>query len=161
MVKIKEMQNGTFVGKPKPDKGIMEMGKKYKLDDAAVQRLTEVLKNREDRKTDLEKIEKHLKVSNKPSALVMMMLGKLRKGEEIGEPEYKPAPGSYGWEKDVRTEMDKSKKDDREKDRGGRDRDRRSRDRDRRSRDRDRDRRSKDRSKRSKSRRSRDRDRRD
>merc|ERR1719188_1898954 len=119
----------------------MEMGKKYKLDDAAVQRLTEVLKNREDRKEDLEKIEKHLKVSNKPSALVMMMLGKLRKGEDIGEPEFKAAPGSYHWEKDVRKDFDiggergKGGGRDRDRSRGRGDRDRDDRGRDDRGRD--------------------------
>merc|ERR1719327_475944 len=82
------------------------MGQTYKLDDAAVQRLTEVLKNREDRKGDLEKIKKHLAVSNKPSALVMMMLGKLRKGEDIGEPEHKAAPGSHDWQEEVKEERD-------------------------------------------------------
>merc|ERR1719327_2231071 len=97
MVKIKEMQNGTFVGKPKPDKEVQELGKKYNLDDQAVQKLAEVLTKREDRAGDLVKLESHLKASNKPSALVMMMLGKMRKGEDIGEREYKPAPGSYGW----------------------------------------------------------------
>merc|ERR1719401_1103030 len=62
MVKIREMQAGTFVGKPKPDKEISELGKKYRLDDSAVQRLTEVLAKREDKQGDMEKLEKHLKV---------------------------------------------------------------------------------------------------
>lgn len=160
MVKIKEMQNGTFVGKPKPDKDIVDLGKKYKLDDAAVQRLTEVLKNREDRKGEMEKIERHLKASNKPSALVMMLLGKLRKGEDIGEPDFKPAPGSYAWEKEVRPDAAKKDRERGDRDRRSRDRDR-DRDRDRRSRDRDRDRGRRSRSRDRKRSKSRSRDRRD
>merc|ERR1719238_2460643 len=102
MVKIKEMQQGTFVGKPKPDKEIEDLGKKYKLDESATSRLTEVLAKRPDRKKDLEQLEMHLKTSNKPSALVMMMLAKLRRGEDIGEPEFKAAPGSFSYNQDVR-----------------------------------------------------------
>jgi len=49
MVKIREMQNGTFVGKPKPDKDVESLAKKYKLDDTAKQRLCEVLAKREDK----------------------------------------------------------------------------------------------------------------
>merc|ERR1740121_3565972 len=112
MVKIREMQAGTFVGKPKPDKEVLEMGKKYKLDDSATQRLAEVLAKRENRASDIEKLEKHLKVSNKPSALVMMLLGKFRRGEDIGEPEFKAAPGSYRYEKDVKKDFDLKGGDD-------------------------------------------------
>merc|ERR1719259_583685 len=121
MVKIREMQAGTFVGKPKPDREIQEMSKKYRLDDSAAQRLAEVMAKRDNRKEDLEKLDKHLRVSNKPSALVMMMLGKLRKGEDIGEPEFKPAPGSYRWEKDVRKDYDIGGKGSGDRDRDERD----------------------------------------
>merc|ERR1712187_735978 len=105
MVKIKEMQAGTFVGKPKPDKEVEELSKKYKIDATATQRLAEVMAKRDDKKETLAKIDRHLAVSNKPSALVMMMLGKLRKGEELGEPDHKAAPGSFEWDKDVKKEM--------------------------------------------------------
>merc|ERR1712039_892790 len=95
-VKIKEMQEGTFIGQPKMDKDIKDMKKKYKLDDQATRKLAEVLQNREaTRKEDVELIHKHLETSNKPSARVMMMLGKLRSGEPIGEPDRRIAPGSY------------------------------------------------------------------
>merc|ERR1719414_403348 len=114
------------------------MGKKYRLDDSATQRLTEVMAKRENRAEDMKKLEAHLRVSNKPSALVMMMLGKFRRGEDIGEPEFKAAPGSYRWEKDVRKEMDSGGGDgekprDRSRDRS-RDRERERADRDRPSR---------------------------
>jgi len=149
MVKIREMQAGTFVGKPAPDKEVTALCNKYKLDTTATQRLAEVLQKRNDKKSDMEKLEKHLKVSNKPSALIMMMLGKLRKGEDIGEPDHKAAPGSVAWESDVKRERadrrDNERDRDRDRDRGDRGRDGRDRDRDR-GRDADRKRRSREKS---------------
>mmetsp|Transcript_29115 Transcript_29115/g.53103 ORF Transcript_29115/g.53103 Transcript_29115/m.53103 type:complete len:615 (+) Transcript_29115:130-1974(+) len=136
MVKIREMQDGTFVGKPKPDKDVDAFAKRYKLDSTATQRLAEVLAKRGKKEEDLEQVEKHLRVSNKPSALMMMLLGKLRRGEDLGEPEYKAAPGSAMWEKEVRKDMDSGKG----RGKGDRDHDRRDRDRDRGDRDRNRDR---------------------
>merc|ERR1712232_1501595 len=90
------MGEGTFIGQPKMDKDIKEMKKMYKLDDQATRKLAEVLQNREaTRKEDIELIHRHLETSNKPSARVMMMLGKLRSGEPIGEPDKRIAPGRY------------------------------------------------------------------
>merc|ERR1719217_870941 len=68
MVKIKEMQNGTFVGKPKPDEKILNMAKKFKLDDEAISRLAEVFAKHPNRDDGLGKLERHMEVSNKPSA---------------------------------------------------------------------------------------------
>merc|ERR1712050_474367 len=114
MVKLKEMQAGTFVGKPKPDKEVEALCKKYKIDETATQRLAEVMAKRDDKKADLEKIDRHLRVSNKPSALVMMMLGKLRKGEEIGEPDHRVAVGSFEWEKKDGNKRESERKDTKE-----------------------------------------------
>lgn len=140
-VKIKEMQAGTFVGQPTMDKDIKEFQKMYKLDEQATRKLAEVLHNRkETREQDIELMHKHLETSNKPSARVMMMLGKLRSGEPLPEPDKRIAPGSYLDRKEREKEREK------EEARGGRGRSRdrrrggksRSRDRDRRSRSRDR-----------------------
>lgn len=145
-VKIKEMQDGTFIGEPKMDKDIKEFKKKYNLDDQATRKLAEVLQNRSStRKDDIELIHRHLETSNKPSARIMMMLGKLRSGEPLGEPDKRIAPGSYL----DRMEREKERKERDRQDRtsgstrgGGRSRSRdrrRSRSRDRRrSRSRDR-----------------------
>merc|ERR1712137_606956 len=140
MVKIKEMQNGTFVGKPAPDEKILNLTKKFKLDDEAKQRLAEVFAKHPDRDAGLAKLDRHLEVSNKPSALIMMLLGKLRKGEDIGEPTRRAAPGSYKYQQEVKSEMG-GKGGGKG---GGRDRDRRDGDRDRRDRDDRRDRRRRD-----------------
>eukprot|EP00927_Polykrikos_kofoidii_P083539 TRINITY_DN8577_c0_g1_i1.p1 TRINITY_DN8577_c0_g1~~TRINITY_DN8577_c0_g1_i1.p1 ORF type:complete len:292 (+),score=55.42 TRINITY_DN8577_c0_g1_i1:77-952(+) len=107
-VKIKEMQDGTFIGEPKMDKDIKEFKKKYNLDDQATRKLAEVLQNRSaTRKDDIDLIHRHLETSNKPSARIMMMLGKLRSGEPLGEPDKRIAPGSYL----DRMEREKERKD--------------------------------------------------
>merc|ERR1712151_1400632 len=95
-VKIGEMQANTFIGQPTVDKDIKDMQKKYKLDDQATRKLAEVLQQRtESREKDIELMHRHLETSNKPSARVMMMLGKLRSGEPLPEPDKRIAPGSY------------------------------------------------------------------
>uniref|UniRef100_A0A7S1RZM9 Uncharacterized protein n=1 Tax=Alexandrium catenella TaxID=2925 RepID=A0A7S1RZM9_ALECA len=147
-VKIKEMQAGTFVGQPTIDKDIKEFQKMYKLDDQATRKLAEVLHNRkETREQDIELMHRHLETSNKPSARVMMMLGKLRSGEPLPEPDKRIAPGSYLDRKEREKERDKeeargARGRSRDRRRSGRSRSRenrksRSRDR-RRSRSRDR-----------------------
>merc|ERR1719412_1002415 len=123
-VKIKEMQEGSFIGQPKMDKDIKEFQRKYRLDDQATRKLAEALQNRpQTRKEDIELIHRHLETSNKPSARVMMMLGKLRSGEPIGEPDKRIAPGSY---------LDRLEQERERKERDRRDGSRRDRSRDRR-----------------------------
>jgi len=113
-VKIKEMQEGTFIGQPKIDKDIKEFQKMYRLDDQATKKLAEVLQNRPaTRKEDIELIHKHLETSNKPSARVMMMLGKLRSGEPLGEPDRRIAPGSYLDRMEQERDREKERKADR------------------------------------------------
>merc|ERR1719293_576476 len=113
-VKIKEMQDGVFVGQPKIDKDVREMQRMYRLDDQATRKLAEALQNRpQTRKEDVEIIHKHLETSNKPSARVMMMLGKLRSGESLGEPDKRIAPGSYLDRVEREKEQDKERKRER------------------------------------------------
>eukprot|EP00929_Paragymnodinium_shiwhaense_P102646 TRINITY_DN6585_c0_g1_i1.p1 TRINITY_DN6585_c0_g1~~TRINITY_DN6585_c0_g1_i1.p1 ORF type:complete len:318 (+),score=64.03 TRINITY_DN6585_c0_g1_i1:156-1109(+) len=141
-VKIREMQEGTFIGEPVMDKNIKEFKKLYDLDEQAVRKLAEILPKRvATKEQDIDLLHRHLETSNKPSARIMMMLSQLRSGEKLPEPDKRIAPGSY---------LDRKQKEEREKDRERRDdrdrRDRRSRSRRRRSRsrsrsrDRDRDR---------------------
>lgn len=95
-VKIKEMQDGTFVGLPKLAKDVRDMSRMYQLDDQATRKLAEALEKRAaTRKEDVELLHKHLETSNKPSARVMMMLGKLRTGQPLGDPDQRIAKGSY------------------------------------------------------------------
>lgn len=135
-VKIKEMQDGTFIGLPKMDPDIKDFKKKYELDDQAVRRLAEAKAIRKVTwHTDVELLHRHLETSNKPSARIMMMLGKLRSCEPLGDPETRIAPGSYLDRMQRQAEREKAERRDRDRDR------RRSRSRDR---DRDRDGRDRD-----------------
>lgn len=117
-VKIQEMQDGVFAGKTKPDKDLAEIVKKFKLDESAATKLAGVLMGRkESRKTDLEQLNRRLETSNKPSAMVMMLLPKLRSGEAVGEPDRGPAPGSYLDLKDQKAKLLKEETAEKNKDR--------------------------------------------
>lgn len=143
VVKMREMEEGTFVGKQKADKGLLALSKKYGLDNTAESRLADILARfDEDKKKEMyEELERHFEVSNRPSAMAMMLLRKLSEGQPLGRPG-PAAPGSY---------LDRKMRE-RQEGKGDRDRDRvsdRDRDRDRhhrsshgdRDKDRDRDRR--------------------
>lgn len=141
VVKMREMEEGTFVGKQAADKELIALSKKYKLDQEAESKLADILGRHpiEKRREYMLDIEKHLEVSNRPSAMVMMLLKKLGEGQPLGRPG-PPAPGSY---------LDRAQRDSGRGSSGG-DRDRRSggdrdKDRDRRG---DRDRRERSRSRR-------------
>lgn len=102
-VKIREMEENTFRGGAlTPDREIEEMSAKYKLDAQATAKLSEVLAKREDRRRDLRQISKHLELSNKPSALAMLMLRDLRAGKSIADPEFPAAVGSYAHKRGLR-----------------------------------------------------------
>mmetsp|Transcript_797 Transcript_797/g.2179 ORF Transcript_797/g.2179 Transcript_797/m.2179 type:complete len:286 (+) Transcript_797:71-928(+) len=115
-VKIQEMQDGIFVGKAKLDKDIADLVKKFKLDETAAMKLAGVLMARKDRrKVDLEQLDKRLETSNKPSAMVMMLLPKLRSGEAVGEPDRGPAPGSYADLREQKARRAKEERSDRDR----------------------------------------------
>ncbi|CAK0825521.1 unnamed protein product [Prorocentrum cordatum] len=147
MVKVREMAEGTFRGFSTPEEDVQKFAKQYKLDVQASAKLAEVLAKRQDPKGDMEKIGKHLERSNKPSALMMLMLKDLRLGNPVQECSHAPAIGSKvhnrELEKEKREKRSRSRRDrDRRSRDAGRDRDRHDRDRDRRrSRERSRDRR--------------------
>jgi len=149
--KIEEMQENTFIGLPTADKDIADIKKKYGLDDQATRKLAEVLVKRpETRQQDIQMIHRHLETSNKPSARVMMVFGKLKADDTIPEPDKRIAPGSYLDKQQIMKEYkEKSGRDRRDRGRS-RSRERRQRERSRsksrdrrrsRSRDRSRDRR--------------------
>merc|ERR1719321_603262 len=60
--KIKEMEDGIFVGKTIPDKELMAMSKKFKLDKEAESKLCDVLAkyDKERRKEYMEELDQHL-----------------------------------------------------------------------------------------------------
>ena len=162
VVKMREMEEGTFVGKVKADKDLAAVSKKYKLDEQAESKLADILARYDDarRKEYLIEIERHLEVSNRPSAMAMLLLRKLGEGQSLGKPG-PAAPGSYldNAQRAARGEPTRSGR--RENDRSGNDKnDRKSpRKSPRRSREREKDRdrrRSRSRDRRSRSRRRKD-----
>merc|ERR1719253_2058665 len=122
--KIKEMEDGIFVGKTIPDETLMNMSKKYKLDKPAESKLSDVLAkyDKERRKEYLDDLDAHLATSSRPSAMVMMFLKKLGTGQPLGKPG-KAAPGSFAFkqQEDQKKGRSGGGRDDR---RGGGDRDR-------------------------------------
>lgn len=121
IAKIKEMQNGTFTGVPANHKLLQEMATKFEIDAKALNVLTEHLGKigKEKAKTAIAHLITHLERSNKPSAMVMVQLKKLRAGEEIGESNQKASQGSKLWEqqKAEKEKEDLEKEREREADR--------------------------------------------
>jgi len=102
MLKIKDMVNGNFRGiSTLLDDKVQEFAKRYRLDAQAAVKLAEVLDKRETPDEDMDKIGKHLERSNKPSALMMMLLKDLRDGKPVKDPEYAAAIGSRAHEKEL------------------------------------------------------------
>lgn len=145
--KIREMEEGTFVGKTVPDKALKEMSRKFKLDTEAESLLSDVLAkyDKVKRAQYMDDLEKHLEVSARPSAMVMMSLKKIGNGEPLGKAG-RPAPGCYLERMRQQENKSRSRSRRRSRSRGGggggrRDYDRRDRDsggKDRRDYDRDR-----------------------
>merc|ERR1712039_112521 len=129
---------------------ILAIQTKFDLDEQATNKMTEAMVNlgKERAKKMLKQLNGHLEISNKPSALVCKMLGKLRAGEDLGTPYYRAGEGSFADKQaaieerknEQRREARKDKKGSRSRSRSrSRDRDRRRRDDRDRDRDRDRD----------------------
>lgn len=101
-LKVRDMENGKFVGKAKCGPKVKEMAKRFGLDRGASTKLEEAMAMREamgkNTDKDLEHLSSHLEASNKPSALVSMKLADLRKGLNVGHCIYgrpeAPAPGN-------------------------------------------------------------------
>lgn len=114
IVKMREMETGVFVGKTKPSGALLELVKKYRLDEEASSKLAEVLALRQETiDEDLRQIEKHLAVSGKPSAAAMMLLPKLRAAGPLEDPRQPPAQGSF-----AERDRDKDRERERDRDRG-------------------------------------------
>merc|ERR1719174_605529 len=77
--KVKEMEDGIFVGKTVPDQALTEMSAKFKLDKPAESKLSDVLAkyDKERRREYLDDLDAHLATSSRPSAMVMMCLKKM------------------------------------------------------------------------------------
>lgn len=107
VVKMKEMEQGTFIGKQKADATLQAMIKRYGLDGTAETRLADILGRYDEAKKKVmyEELDRHLEVSNKPSAMAMLLLRKLSDGTPLGRPG-PIAPGSY-LDRKMKEERDK------------------------------------------------------
>mmetsp|Transcript_49251 Transcript_49251/g.157531 ORF Transcript_49251/g.157531 Transcript_49251/m.157531 type:complete len:275 (-) Transcript_49251:28-852(-) len=119
IVKMREMETGVFVGKTKPSGALLEITKKYRLDDEASSKLAEVMALRQETLAeDLKQIDKHLAVAGKPSAAAMMLLPKLRQPGPLEDPRPPPAsapPQSGSGDRDRDREREREKERDRRK----------------------------------------------
>eukprot|EP00419_Tripos_fusus_P002197 CAMPEP_0172686704 /NCGR_PEP_ID=MMETSP1074-20121228/21125_1 /TAXON_ID=2916 /ORGANISM="Ceratium fusus, Strain PA161109" /LENGTH=414 /DNA_ID=CAMNT_0013506049 /DNA_START=8 /DNA_END=1250 /DNA_ORIENTATION=- len=95
MVSVRWMAEGVFNGTRTPNADVEKIAKKYKLDAPSACKLAEVLESRNDPEVDLKRICSHLERSNRPSALVMMMLRDLKSGNPVEESTKTPSIGSY------------------------------------------------------------------
>merc|ERR1719379_162384 len=111
MLKIKDMTQGLFRGMSALDRDVQDFAKKHKLDAQAAVKLAEVLDKRGNPQEDMVKIGKHLERSNKPSALMMMLLRDLRDGKPIKEPEFQAAIGSRNHERELDKEFDRKREE--------------------------------------------------
>mmetsp|Transcript_2188 Transcript_2188/g.7323 ORF Transcript_2188/g.7323 Transcript_2188/m.7323 type:complete len:275 (+) Transcript_2188:61-885(+) len=116
IVKMREMETGVFVGKTKPSGALLDLCKRYRLDEEASAKLAEVLQLRQETvESDIKQIEKHLAVSAKPSAAAMVLLPRLRQPGPLEDP--RPPPPSSGGQ----TEREQTKDRDRDRERPRRD----------------------------------------
>merc|ERR1719198_2126145 len=108
-VKIGEMECGRFVGKIKPDKDVERLARKFKLDDHVTSRLTELVVRRKDTKEDdLDRIEQHLRYCKRPSAMATLLAGKLLEGEVDELPDLAEAEvimEKYKLDEDARSKL--------------------------------------------------------
>merc|ERR1719221_2576989 len=76
--KMREMEQGTFIGKTVPDAVLLVLSKKFGLDREAESKLSDVLAkyDKEKRREYMADLEKHLETSSRPSAMIMMSLKK-------------------------------------------------------------------------------------
>lgn len=89
LVKIRELNNGTFIGKDLLDPEIKDFASKYNLDDQLLHRLIKTMKKRKHHKSqDLKDMDERIGNAKHPSGLLVRMLEGL---EENGK--MPPAPG--------------------------------------------------------------------
>merc|ERR1712129_177328 len=138
---MRQMREGTFIGKNAPDPEYAEIVKRFKLDNTAEEKLLDCLSRHpyEKRKEYYAPLDRFLSASGNPSAVAMGLLRKIGEGEPLGEPKGKgKGKGDEGkGGRDGNRDQDRDRRDQ-DRDRHDRDRDR-SRGREDRGRDRGRD----------------------
>lgn len=82
VAKLGEMECGQFVGKIKPDKQIERIATRYRLDARVISRLTELrVRRKRTKDEDFNRLELHLSLAKRPSAVATLLIGKLLEGE--------------------------------------------------------------------------------
>lgn len=108
-VKIGEMECGQFVGKVKPDKDVERLAKRFRLDEHVKSRLTElVLRRKQTREEDLERLEQHFQYSKNPSAMAILLVGKLLEGQVDSLPDLTEAESimrKYRLDEDAKSKL--------------------------------------------------------
>jgi len=97
MAKIRQMQDGSFVGKRPTPKEVKRVIEKFRLDEDARTKLADFICKRPERlKEDLFEIERRLEGSGRPSAVVMTLLVKMHRGEKLPELQRSASHRDYG-----------------------------------------------------------------
>lgn len=97
MAKLRQMQDGTFVGKRPTPKEVKRVIEKFRLDEDARTKLADFICKRPERQEeDLFEIERRLEGSGKPSAVVMTLLVKMHRGEKLPEMQRSVSHRDYG-----------------------------------------------------------------
>jgi len=122
ITKVRQMEAGTWVGKVKTPPEIQRLVEKYDLDEKAYTTLTDViLKRPKTAEKDLWEIERRLEGSSNPSAITMMLIVKICKGQDL--PEIRPNNPPRDRDERASDRDERSRGDrDRERDRYGGDR---------------------------------------
>eukprot|EP00746_Dinoflagellata_sp_MGD_P015200 gnl/MRDRNA2_/MRDRNA2_133668_c0_seq1.p1 gnl/MRDRNA2_/MRDRNA2_133668_c0~~gnl/MRDRNA2_/MRDRNA2_133668_c0_seq1.p1 ORF type:complete len:339 (-),score=76.57 gnl/MRDRNA2_/MRDRNA2_133668_c0_seq1:69-1085(-) len=110
MAKVTQMKDGKFIGKVKPSGEVLRIIKEYKLDEDASSKLTDLIAKRPDtRENDLFEIERRLQGTGNRSAVVIMMIVKLSKGENL--PPLREAEKKWQGPQDNKPRKDDDKSD--------------------------------------------------
>lgn len=91
--RLKQMDDGTFVGKGPPPQEVTRLVEKFRLDDDASNKLADyALKRPNTAEAELREIEKRLEGAGRPSAIVMTCVVKLFRGEDLPPLQRSAAP---------------------------------------------------------------------
>lgn len=129
MAKVTQMKEGKFIGKVKPSGEVARIIKEYKLDEDASSKLTDLIAKRpETRENDLFEIERRLQGTGNRSAVVIMMIVKLSRGQGLpplreaekrwqGPQDNKPRKEDDRGDRPYFVKKDRSRSRDRDRDR--------------------------------------------
>mmetsp|Transcript_68815 Transcript_68815/g.149782 ORF Transcript_68815/g.149782 Transcript_68815/m.149782 type:complete len:253 (+) Transcript_68815:3-761(+) len=86
LIKLREIERGTFAGKHLLDPDIKAFSNKYELDDRVLNRLIEVVNGRNQKKKDLDNLDARLDSAKRPAGLLMRLLEGLQERGRLPSP---------------------------------------------------------------------------